>query len=65
MNVVYRTRRSVPVPQCTSAPHGEPDLALSGTHKALPPEDLDNLYCAELTHQTDGSLKPLYFLHTI
>ena len=39
--------------QCTSAPHREPDLALSGTHGALPLEDLDNLYGVALTHQTD------------
>ena len=26
-------------PQCTSAPHREPDLALNGTHRALPLEE--------------------------
>ena len=32
------------ISQCTSAPHREPDLALCGTHGAVPMEDLDNLY---------------------
>ena len=34
--------------QCTSAPHREPDLALSGTHRALLLEDLDNLHYGAL-----------------
>ena len=39
--------------QCTSAPRRAPDLALSGTHEALPLEDLDNLYGVAPAHQTD------------
>ena len=41
------------ISQCTSAPHREPDLALSGTHRALLLEDLDNLHYGALKHQTD------------
>ena len=37
------------ISQCTSAPHREPDLALCGTHDALP---LDNLYGVAPAHQT-------------
>ena len=52
--------------QCTSAPpHREPDRALSGTHGALPREDLDNLYGAALTHQTELNLNTLDFPNTI
>ena len=39
--------------QCTSAPHREPDLDLSGTHRALPLKNLDNLYSVAPAHQTD------------
>ena len=39
--------------QCTSAPHRAPDLAPSGTHGALPLENLDNLYGVAPPHQTD------------
>ena len=53
------------VPQCTSAPHRKPELALKGTNGALPLEDLDILSCVALTHLTDGNLKPPYLLHTI
>ena len=53
------------ISQCTSAPHREPDLALSGTHGALPLEDLDNLYGVATAHPTDRSLNTLNFLHTI
>ena len=44
------------------------DMYLCGTHRALPLQDLDNVYCVALTHETDGnltSLNPLYFLHII
>ena len=41
------------ISQCTSAPHREPDLALSGTHGALPLENLDNLHGVAPAYLTD------------
>ena len=41
------------ISQCTTALHREPDLALSGTHGALPLENLDNLYGVVPAHKTE------------
>ena len=41
------------IEKLTSAPHKKPDLPPSGTHGALPPEDLDNLYGDAPAYLTD------------
>ena len=39
--------------KCTSAPHGEPDFALSGTYGVLPLENLDTVYGVAPAYLTD------------